>query len=227
MDILIVEDHRKINDLLARFASQDGHRPVQAYDAESALVELNRGHFDVILTDLMLPDMQGEEMIRRIRAVSDIYVMILSAKTEVSDRIEGLKIGADDYLTKPFSVEEVMAKLRNVEKRLASKEPVLRSYNGGELVVRPLARTIAFQGQPLDLTANEYDLFFHLLSHPQRVFTRDEILEAVFPDSDAYDRVIDAFVKNIRKKLGDDPDEPKYLRTVRGVGYQFAGRSDD
>lgn len=227
MDILIVEDHRKINDLLARFASQDGHRPVQAYDAESALVRLNGGHFDVILTDLMLPDMQGEEMIRRIRAVSDIYIMVISAKTEVSDRIEGLKIGADDYLTKPFSVEEVMAKLQNVSRRLATREPVLRSFNRGELVVRPLERSLAFRGRPLELTANEYDLFYHLLSHPGRVFTRDEILETLFPDSDAYDRVVDAFVKNIRKKLGDDPEEPRYLRTVRGVGYQFAGDSDD
>ena len=227
MRILIVEDHQKINRLLTRFCEQDNHRVVQAFSAEEALNELHGHPFDVIITDLMLPDMQGEELIEKIRAVSDVYIMVISAKTDLEDRLDVFSMGADDYLTKPFAVDEVMAKLKNVEKRLTNAKPTLLSFNGGTLTVHPLERRVMLNGASVAFTAHEYDVFYHLLSHPNRIFGRDELLVSLFIDSEAYDRVIDVYVKNIRRKLHDDPKSPAFIETVYGVGYRFVGEKDD
>ncbi|MFA5007473.1 MAG: response regulator transcription factor [Candidatus Izemoplasmatales bacterium] len=227
MRLLIVEDHRKINDLLARFARQDGHETVQAFSAEEAFAALASKTFDAVVTDLMLPDLQGEDLIRSIRAQSDLYIMVVSAKIDVRDRIDVLSLGADDYLTKPFSVNEVMVKLKNVEKRVVTRSPVIRSYHGGELRIVPLQRQVLLLGDPVDLTAHEYDVLWALASRPKRILSRDQIIDLCFADSEAFDRVIDAHIKNIRKKLGDSATEPRYLKTHYGVGYQFVGKADD
>lgn len=227
MRLLIIEDHRKINDLLARFARQDGHETAQAFSAEEALLLLADRPFDALVTDLMLPDMQGEELIARIRRQSDVYIMAVSAKIDVRGRVDVLSLGADDYVTKPFSVEEVMAKLKNVAKRVVSHAPVIRSYGNGALKITPFRREVSLGGRSVELTRFEYDVLWHLASHPARIFTRDEIIDACFRDSEAFDRVIDAHVKNIRRKLNDSAADPRYIKTHYGVGYQFVGASDD
>ena len=130
-------------------------------------------------------------------------------------------------MTKPFSVEEVMAKLQNVAKRLASINPLIYSYHQGELVVHPLTRTVLYKNEPVTLTTYEYDVLFHLMTHPNRIFKREELMMTLFQDSDAYDRVIDAYIKNIRKKIKDDPKHPTYIKTIYGLGYQFTGDADD
>lgn len=227
MKILIVEDHEKINALLTKFAKQDGHDVSQTYSAEEALDAIRKRSFDFIITDLMLPDMQGEALIRKIRDVSDIHIMVISAKKDVDDRIDVLSLGADDYLTKPFSVEEVMVKLQNTAKRIGHEKPLVYSFYDGELEVRPLGRKVVSNGRVVSLTTNEYDVFMYLLKHPNRVFTRDEIIIALFSESEAFDRVVDAYIKNIRKELNDDPKNPRYIKTVYGRGYQFVGERDD
>lgn len=227
MRILIVEDHKKINALLARFARQDKHTVKQTYHAEEALELMSKESFDMMITDLMLGDMQGEELIQRIRSVSDIYIMVISAKTELSDKLDVLGMGADDYLTKPFSIEEVMAKLANIEKRLITKRPLFYSFYQGELIVRPLERMATYKNENLDFTVNEFDVLAYLMQHPNRVFSRMELLDILFQESEAYDRIIDVYIKNIRKKLHDQPKQPRYIKTVFGLGYQFVGDLDD
>lgn len=227
MKILIIEDHKKINDLLTLYARQDGHEVEQAFCGEQALIVIHEKHFDAIITDLMLPTMQGEELIRIIRLISDVYLVVISAKVDIKDKLNVLTLGVDDYLTKPFSVEEVMAKLKNIEKRIENKNPLIHSYNRGELLIYPLTREIFSHHQVIDLTRYEYDVLWHLASHRERIYSRDDLIQTCFEDSDAFDRVIDAYIKNIRKKLNDDARNSTYIKTHYGLGYQFVGELDD
>lgn len=227
MKILIVEDNKKINDLLALFAKQDGHQITQSFSSEEALNVLSLKSFDVILTDLMLPKMQGEEFVKKIRTFSDIYIIVITAKIEINEKLDVLSLGADDYITKPFSVEEVMLKLKNVDKRLSATLPLLHSYENGSLRIMPLNREVYVQDKIVNLTKYEYDLLWHLATNRNRIYNRDQLIEICFSDSEAFDRVIDAYIKNIRKKLQDDANKPKYIKTHYGVGYQFVGELDD
>jgi len=227
MRILIVEDHQKIRDLLALFAKQEGHHAQLANSAEEALSLLSKEGFDVILTDLMLPDMQGEELIKKIRLASDVYIMVISAKIDIHERLDAISLGADDYITKPFTVEEVMAKLKNVQKRLVTRQPVIRSFYQGELRLLPLSREVEFKDRKITFTKSEFDVIMHLVDHRYKVYSRDELIAYISQDSEAFDRVIDVYIKNIRKKLEDDATLPRYIKTHYGVGYQFVGVSDD
>lgn len=227
MRILVVEDHKKINDLLALFAKQDGHEVLQTYNAEDALDLLANQAFDIVITDLMLPGMQGEMLIQNIRNTSDIYIIVISAKTDIDNKLDVLSIGADDYITKPFSVDEVMMKLKNISKRQVLMRPSVQSYNQKCLVIKPLLREVYYNNKLISLTKYEYDVLFYLVNHPNKVFNRNELMTACFTDSDAYDRVIDAYIKNIRKKLNDNPSNPQFIKTFYGIGYQFIGDSDD
>lgn len=227
MRIIIVEDHQKINNLLALYARQDGHLVTQCLDAKTALDKLTNKHFDIIITDLMLPDMQGEELIGEIRKYSDIYIMVISAKTETNQRVDVLSLGADDYLTKPFSVEEVMVKLDNVSKRIKQNHPTVVSYYHKELQVFPLKREMIFKGEKIVLTKHEFDLFYYLMKNNNIIISREALMENLFRDSEAYDRVVDAYIKNIRKKVDDDANSPRYIKSHYGIGYQFIGEQDD
>ncbi|MDO9629289.1 MAG: response regulator transcription factor [Acholeplasmataceae bacterium] len=227
MKILVIEDHKKINDLIALYSRQDHHEVFQAFSAEEAISIASNQAFDVLITDLMLPGLQGEELIKQMRLISDVYIIVLSAKSEIKHKIDVISLGADDYLTKPFSVEELMAKLKNLEKRLKIHTPVIYSFNQGELKINREGRQIFYNDVEIEFTRNEYELLLYLSIHKNRVFSRDEIFNLLFKDSDAFDRVIDAYVKNIRKKLYDHPQHPKYIKTFYGTGYQFIGVSDD
>lgn len=227
MRILIIEDYIKINDLIALYSRQDKHDVIQAFSAEEALEKIKISSFDVIITDLMLPKLQGEDLIKQVRALSDVYIIVLSAKTEIKHKIDVISLGADDYLTKPFSVEELMAKLKNLEKRITSLSPTIYSFNQGDLKIHPMGRKVFLKDVEIEFTHNEFELLLYLSSHLNKVFSRDEIFNLLFSESDAYDRVIDAYVKNIRKKLDDQAKSPKYIKTFYGAGYQFIGVSDD
>lgn len=226
MKTLIVEDYPKINQLLAMYARNDGHEVKQVYNGEEALAAVHHEKFDIILLDLMLPGIQGEELIKQIRKVSDVYIVVLSAKIDIKDRVDVITLGADDYMIKPFSIEEVMAKLKNVEKRLVVNHPIFYTFNHSHLKVLPLSREVFVHNQLINLTQYEYDILLHLLSHPNIVFSRDMIIEQCFSNSDAYDRVIDVFIKNIRKKI-DFSSEKSYIKTHYGIGYQFVGVKDE
>lgn len=222
MKTLIVEDYPKINQLLAMYARNDGHEVKQVYNGEEALAAVHHEKFDIILLDLMLPGIQGEELIKQIRKVSDVYIIVLSAKIDIKDRVDVITLGADDYMIKPFSIDEVMAKLKNVEKRLVVNHPTIYTCNHSHLKVLPLSREVFVNNQLINLTQYEYDVLWHLLSHPNIVFSRNMIIEQCFSNSDAYDRVIDVFIKNIRKKI-DVSSEKSYIKTHYGIGYQFVG----
>lgn len=226
MKTLIVEDYPKINQLLAMYARNDGHEVKQVYNGEEALAAVHHEKFDIILLDLMLPGIQGEELIKQIRKVSDVYIVVLSAKIDIKDRVDVITLGADDYMIKPFSIEEVMAKLKNVEKRLVVNHPTIYTFNHSHLKVLPLSGEVFVHNQLINLTQYEYDILLHLLSHPNIVFSRDMIIEQCFSNSDAYDRVIDVFIKNIRKKI-DFSSEKSYIKTHYGIGYQFVGVKDE
>ena len=227
MKILIVEDHYTINNLLARFARSDNHVVSQVYNVEDALKVLALDKFDVIITDLMMPNLQGEDLIKQVRKISDIYIIVISAKVDIEEKIDVLKLGADDYLTKPFSVEEVMIKLKNVSVRLNQKHPLFFSFNHGELLVYPLKRQVIVKGEAIELTPYEYDTLYFLIKNTKQVLTRDQIINSLDNDSLATDRVIDAFIKNLRKKLDCHVNDPKYIKTHYGVGYEFIGEEDD
>jgi DNA-binding response OmpR family regulator len=226
MKTLIVEDYPKINQLLAMYARNDGHEVKQVYNGEEALAAVHHEKFDIILLDLMLPGIQGEELIKQIRKVSDVYIIVLSAKIDIKDRVDVITLGADDYMIKPFSIDEVMAKLKNVEKRLVVNHPTIYTFNHSHLKVLPLSREVFVNNQLINLTQYEYDVLLHLLSNPNVVFSRDMIIEQCFSNSDAYDRVIDVFIKNIRKKI-DPASELSYIKTHYGIGYQFVGVKDE
>jgi DNA-binding response OmpR family regulator len=226
MKILIVEDYPKINHLLAMYTRRNGHEVKQVYDGESAIESLKIESYDVLLLDLMLPGIQGEDLIAHIRQFSDVYIIVLSAKIDVKNRVDVITIGADDFITKPFSIEEVMAKIKNIEKRLVIHHPIIYSFNHQHLRIIALSREVFVNHQIISLTQYEYDVLWHLLSHPGTVFSRDMIIEQCFSNSEAYDRVIDVFIKNIRKKIDSNPNQ-SYIKTHYGIGYQFVGIRDE
>jgi len=226
MKILIVEDHVKINYLITQFARNNGHQVIQTYTAEDALHALNQDTFDLIISDLMLPNMQGEDLIKAIRDISNIYIMVISAKTDLDDKVDVLTLGADDYITKPFSVEEVIAKLTNIEKRLDHKDPLVLSFNQGWLKLYPLKRQVLVNHQQANLTKNEYNLLWFLIRHQHQVFSRDQLINQLFSESEASERVIDTYIKNIRKQI-DQERKPSMIKTHYGLGYQFVGEKDE
>lgn len=225
--MLIVEDYRKINQLIAMFSKTEGYEVTQVYDAESALIAMNKDKFDVIVLDLMLPGYQGESLIKDVRKISDVYIIVVSAKIDVKNRIDVISLGADDYLTKPFSIEELMAKLRNVAKRLVVNNPNILSFNQQHLKIHQMSREVYVNQKRAILTPYEYDVLIHLATHPHVVFSRNMIIEQCFSNSDAYDRVIDVFIKNIRKNLDDPHCNITYIKTHYGIGYQFVGEKDE
>jgi DNA-binding response OmpR family regulator len=152
--------------------------------------------------------------------------MVISAKTDIDDKIDVLSLGADDYITKPFSVKEVMIKLSRIENRLVKQKPLLVSFYQGLLKIHPLKRQVYFDGDEVNLTKNEYDLLWFLVTHNKQVFSRDQLINQLFSDSQAYDRVIDAYIKNIRKKLSNNNHHPQIIKTHYGLGYQFVGEED-
>ncbi len=220
--ILIVEDELEIIKLVRAYLERAGYRVVSATDGQEALAVFRHEHPNLVILDLNLPGMDGLDVCRALRRQSDVPIIMLTARLEETDRLIGLELGADDYIVKPFSPREVVARTRAVLRR-AEGEPVTpQVIAAGEISLDIPRRRATLAGQPLDLTTMEFDLLAVLAAHPGRVFTRMQLLEQVQEDAYAgYERTIDVHIKNLRKKLGDDPHNPRFIETIRGVGYRL------
>ena len=220
---LVVDDEQPLVQIISTYLEREGFEVLAAYDGEQA-VEAARVHRpDLVVLDLMLPGIDGIEACRRIRAFSDAYIVMLTAKAEDADKIIGLSTGADDYLTKPFSPGELVARVRAMLRRPRNADPELDgTRHFGDLELDEGAREVSVDGRPVELTRLEFDLLETLSAEPRVAFSRSKLLERVWgPDWYGDDHVVDVHVANLRRKLGDDPAAPKYVRTVRGVGYRM------
>ena len=221
--ILLVEDEKAIRDAVAAYLERENYWVTAVGDGQEALEEFSKHHFDLVVLDLMLPRVPGERVCRVIRDNSDTPIIMLTAKGEVEDRIIGLELGADDYLIKPFSPRELVARVRALLRRVHSEsEPQREVLEFGELTIDISGHKILVSGEEVDLTASEFKLLTTLCRYPGRVYSRMELVEKVQGyDFEGYERTIDSHVKNLRAKIGDNPRNPKWLHTVHGVGYRF------
>lgn len=230
INILIVEDEKTISDIVKNYLIKDGYQVFQAFDGVKSLEIFNEEEIDLVILDLMLPMLSGEEVLKDIRNKSQVPVIITSAKVEEFDRIQGLRLGADDYVTKPFSnkelVERVKAVLRRIEKYNIPRADIIKT-NDGRLLMDLKYNRFLKDGKEISLTKNEFSIVKTLFSSPNKIFTRDEIIELTFGlDYDAYDRAIDTHIKNIRQKIEDNPKRPQYIKTIYGMGYKSGGVDD-
>ncbi len=220
--ILVVDDEPEITRLVRAYLERAGFAVVTAAEGREALAVFRRERPNLVVLDLNLPGLDGLDVCREMRRASDVPIIMLTARLEETDRLIGLELGADDYVVKPFSPREIVARVRAVLRR-AEGTPVRPEVISASGVALDLARRVAsVDGRPLDLTTMEFDLLAVLVEHPGQVFTRLQLLDRVQGNAyEGYERTIDAHVKNLRKKLGDDPLNPHFVETVRGVGYRF------
>ena len=218
--ILLVDDEPSVVKMLAAHLEKEFH-VVPAFDGEEALVRFRQAEFDLILLDLMLPKKNGLDVCRELRESSSVPIIMLTAKADESDKVYGLELGADDYITKPFSPLELRSRIRALLRRTGSGH-TQRVIEAGELRIDSAKRTVAKNGEPIRLTKVEFEILFCLADSPGQVFRREELLEHLW-DSSAYRdlRTIDVHIRHLREKLESDPREPEYLLTDRGVGYHF------
>ena len=221
--ILLVEDEKAIRDAVAAYLERENYIVRGVGDGQSAVEEFEKHSFDLVILDLMLPKLSGERVCRAIRETSNVPIIMLTAKGEVEDRIIGLELGADDYLVKPFSPRELVARSRALLRRVhADSEPQREVLEFGELTIDVSGHKVLVSGEEIDLTASEFKLLTTLSRYPGRVYSRMELVEKVLGyDFEGYERTIDSHVKNLRAKIGDNPRNPKWLHTVHGVGYRF------
>jgi DNA-binding response OmpR family regulator len=220
--VLVVDDDVKTVELVKLYLNRDGYRVVTAYDGIDALRLARESHPDLIVLDLMLPGMDGLEICRTLRAESDVAIIMLTAMSTDQDKITGLGLGADDYVTKPFSPKELAARVRTVLRRMPGERgPEEIKYN--DLTVNFMKHEAYLDGKPLNLTATEFKLLGAFVKEPDRVFSRAELIEKAFGyDFEGFDRTIDVHILNLRRKLEPDPQKPRYIKTVYGAGYKFA-----
>ncbi len=221
--ILLVEDEKTIRTTVGAYLEREGYWVTPAADGQIALDEFAKHRFDLVVLDLMLPKVSGEDVCRAIRDSSDVPIIMLTAKGEEEDRIAGLELGADDYLVKPFSPRELVARVRALLRRAhVESEPQRDRLVFDDLVIDVSGHKAFLGGEELDLTASEFKLLTTLSRYPGRVYSRMELVEKVLGyDFEGYERTIDSHVKNLRAKLDDDPREPRFIYTVHGVGYRF------
>lgn len=223
--ILIVDDKLSVRALLRDYLSEQGYACVTASNGREALFAARHEKPDLILLDIMMPEIDGFDFLRQYRKERDTPVVLLTAKVEETDKVIGLELGADDYVTKPFGMAELGARIRAVlrryDKSIAAVPDVLRA---GTITLDREQHTVTAAGQRVDLTRSEFDLLAALMGSPGRTFTRMDLIEAIHGDSlQGVERTIDVHVRNLRAKLEPDPAEPRYIQTVFGVGYRFSG----
>ena len=226
--ILVVDDDVKTVDLIRLYLEKDGYRVLTAYDGRQAL-EIARGKSPgLIILDLMLPRLDGLDVCRILRSESKVPIIMLTAKSTEDDKLIGLDLGADDYVTKPFSPRELVARVRAVLRRTSSEEEVgPHELSYGHLVVDFVRHQARLAGKPVHLTPKEFNLLETMIKQPGRVFSRLELLEHAFGfDYGGFERTVDVHVMNLRKKIEPDSSSPSYIQTVHGVGYKFEGSGD-
>jgi DNA-binding response OmpR family regulator len=227
--ILIAEDDPKTVALLQMYLEQEGYRVLVSYDGYEALQTARQAQPDLVLLDLMLPTIDGLDICRLLRVTSQIPIIMVTARTAEADRLLGLDLGADDYISKPFSPREVVARVRAVLRRMSgSGERAAPAASFGELQIDFAGHTAKLAGQPVSLTPKEFKLLEVLAREPGRAFSRSELIERVLGlDYEGVDRTIDVHVMNLRRKIEADPARPVFIKTVYGMGYKFTDGSDD
>ncbi|SHL70385.1 DNA-binding response regulator, OmpR family, contains REC and winged-helix (wHTH) domain [Anaerocolumna jejuensis DSM 15929] len=223
--ILVVEDEEKIMEFIESYLINSGYEVIKAYSGRAAESKLREERLDMLLLDLMLPDKSGEEILRNLRKESRIPVIILTAKSSEESVINGLDIGADDYITKPFSPRQMVARVNALFRRSEKGESgETLSFRNGKLMINLENYRVMKEGEDILLTPSEFKLLTTLAKRNGKVFTREELIMIAFDgDYAGFDRTIDSHIKNLRAKLEDNPKEPEYILTIRGVGYKFGG----
>ncbi|GHV41764.1 DNA-binding response regulator [Spirochaetia bacterium] len=224
--VLVVDDEPKILDIVRSYLEKSGYRAICAGTGKEAMTLLKSHTVSLILLDLMLPDFTGEELCRKVRAVSDVPIIMMTAKVDEESIIRGLNLGADDYVTKPFSPRQLMARVAAALRRSGTGGEIgtqkNRILSAGDLVVDQKNRRVSRKGEDLALTPNEYKILTLLMSSPRKIFTREEIISGVKSDEyDGFDRAVDSHIKNLRQKIEADSKSPRYILTVYGMGYRF------
>jgi DNA-binding response OmpR family regulator len=227
--VLVVEDERKIRDLVRSYLEREGIEVVSTSSGAEAITLAQQVRPDVVVLDLRLPDVPGEEVARELRSVSQVPILMLTAKSGEEDRIRGLELGADDYVTKPFSPRELVLRVQAILRRGRGEQPAdeRASYGDGELVIDEATREVVARGKPVEVTPTEWGVLVALARTPGRVFSRYELINRVRGyEFEGYERTIDSHVKNLRRKIERDPHDPRIVRTALGVGYRLGLRRD-
>lgn len=222
--VLVVEDERKLRDLLRSYLERDGFSVLSAGTGAEALTLAADAKPDLVILDLGLPDIGGEAVATELRESSDVPIVILTARAEEADRIRGLQLGADDYVTKPFSPRELLLRVRAVLRRAAGRDELLerRSYGAGAVVIDEPTRSVLVDGRPVQLTPTEWGVLLALSAAPGRVYSRAELINRVRGhEFEGYERSVDSHIKNLRRKIEPDPQHPTVVLTVLGGGYRF------
>lgn len=224
--ILIVDDEPKLLEVVSSYLKKDGFLTLEASNGKDALHYISNNNVDLVVLDLMLPDMSGEEICQTIRRQFSVPILMLTAKVNEEDRIKGLSIGADDYMIKPFSPRELVLRVKTILRRSGDGELLAEqiTYNDGELKIAADKQKVYVKGQLVNLTPNEYKLLITFARRPNRIFSRDELIEKILGfDYEGGTRTIDQHVKNLRHKIESNPKAPNYIVTVFARGYKFTG----
>ncbi len=220
--VLVVDDEPIVREVVVRYLEREGYRTLEAGDGVVARELLDRHSPSLVILDLMLPGTDGLELCRWIRGRSELPVIMLTARGEEADRVVGLELGADDYVTKPFSPRELAARVRTVLRRSEPLRADQASLSFDELEIDPSTREVLKAGEPLRLTAKEFDLLYFLASHPRKVFSRDQLMIRVWGYEAALETgTVTVHIRRLRKKIEQDPSRPRFLETIWGVGYRF------
>ncbi|MBS3793195.1 response regulator transcription factor [Candidatus Bipolaricaulota bacterium] len=225
-NIFIVDDDEELVDFLEDYLEKDGYRVTGTYDGKSALQLFRKRKFDLVVLDLMLPEMDGFKVCKRMRRESDTPIIMLTAKTAEEEKIKGLDLGADDYVTKPFSPGELLARIRAALRRVEEEEP--KELNFGDLTINFLQKEVLKNNEPVDLTPTEFDILSALVKQPNRVFSRAQLIHEAFGYGyESFERTVDVHIKHLRDKIEPDPDDPSYIQTEFGMGYKFNPRGGE
>ncbi len=222
--ILVVDDEIKIVEVVKSYLEKYGYEVIAAYSGSEAFAQFKSQSPALIILDLMLPDISGEEICRKLREDSDIPIIMLTAKVDEENILQGLNLGADDYVTKPFSPRQLIARVEAVLRRTEKQAAAVLAFNNNDLLIDLHHYEVKKAGSPVSMTPNEFKILCALIGHPNKVFTRNELIFIVSgEDFEGFDRVIDTHIKNIRQKIETDTKNPRYILTVHGVGYRFGG----
>lgn len=225
--ILIIEDEKRVSEVLKAYLEKEGYKVYCTTKGLEGIEIFKSIDIKLIILDLMLPDISGEEVCKIIRQSSDVHIFMLTAKGALNDRIEGLNIGADEYLIKPFSPRELTARVNALFRRLSTDNSTSNLiFDGGKLSIDYDKRVVKVNGKEISITPNEFDILYALVSNKGKVLSREQLIDKIFGiDFEGYDRTIDVHIKNIRKKIEEDTKNPKYIVTVMKVGYKFGGEN--
>jgi two-component system, OmpR family, response regulator len=225
--ILVVDDEKQIVEIVKAYLERDGYAVIMAYDGPSAIALAQKEHPDLIVLDLMLPGISGWDVCRILRKESSVPIIMLTARDDTTDKIVGLELGADDYVTKPFDPKELLSRIKAVLRRSASPPASAGVAKTGELEIDTGRRTVHLSGAPIMLTSTEFDLLKAFTESPGRVYTRMQLLDKLQGEAyEGYERTIDSHIKNLRKKIEPDPNHPRYIITVHGTGYKLEENPD-